>query len=137
MPIYATAAELANFMGAQPDDDINVVPLLRKASLLVQTACRLDCFVTNPIGLADDPDLADAMSNAVCAQVEMWVTAGYNPIAGAGGQDPRITVSSVDGASISYDTYLTAPARNDEINTLCPDSLRILRNVGLASTAVW
>lgn len=137
MPVYATAPDLTAFMGSQPDSDVDVTPMLRKASLLVTTACRLDCYDVTPTGIPSDEDLAEAMRDAVCAQVELWVAAGYNPVAGAGGQDPRVTVSAVDGASVSFDTYLTAPARINEINQLCPDSLRILRNAGLASSAVW
>lgn len=76
------------------------------------------------------------MRDATCAQVEMWLTAGINPVAGAGGQEARPTVSAIDGASVSFDTYLTADAFAKAIDNLSDTAFSILRNAGLASGAV-
>ncbi|MDF3280482.1 hypothetical protein [Gordonia sp. N1V] len=134
MPVYANATELAAFM--ESEDVLDTVgPLLRKASLLVTSACRLDCFDVTPTGIPTDDDLAEAMRDATCAQVERWLAAGVDPFAG-GAQTGVVASSSVDGASVSF----TAPTIADNTalaDTLCDDARRILRNAGLASSAVW
>lgn len=133
MPIYATAAELTTFIGAQPEG--NITAMLRKASLLVTSACRLDCYDTTPIGIPADDDLAEAMRDATCAQVERWIAADVDPLSGAK-QAGVVASSGVDGASVSF----AAPTAADLgvlADTLCLDALHILRNAGLATSAVW
>ena len=79
---------------------------------------------------------SEAMQEATCAQVHAWLASGDDPIKGAGGQEPRLTTTAIDGASLSYDTYLTAPDRMNALKFLAPGALRILRLAGLASSAV-
>lgn len=129
--IYADVDALTDWTG-QPEPD-NAVTLLREASILVGSACQADIYDTLPSGLPSNDAVADAMRDATCAQVEAWGQAGVDPIAGPGGQEPRLTVSGIDGANYSYDTYLTAEARSAMLTSLVPSAYRILRLVGLAS----
>lgn len=134
MILYASEAQLTAWMGVEPE--VVVTPYLRKASGLVHTACINDLYDVDATGKPSDPDLAEAMQDAVCAQAEMWIEAGINPVAGAGGQEARPTVSAIDGASVSFDTYLTAEAFAKAIENLSDDAFAILRAAGLASAAV-
>ncbi len=134
MLLYATEDDLGNWIGEEPEADPK--PLIRKASILVGNACRNDLYDVDNAGKPSDPDLVEAMRDAVCAQVEQWVKAGYDVIAGPGGQASRKTTVAVDGASYSTDAYLTATARDQAMTTLNADALVILRNAGLASGLV-
>lgn len=134
MLLYANLGDITAWLGEDPDTD--VAPLLRKASLLVARACRNDLYDTDSAGKPADDDLVDAMRDAVCAQVDKWLAAGYDVIAGPGGQPARKTTVAVDGASYSTDAYLTNNARDAAMTNLCDDSLTILRNAGLATGIV-
>ena len=135
MPTYATENDLVTWMDADLDDDVNAVPLLRKASLLVTSVCRLDSYDTTPTGIPSDDDLADAMREATCAQAERWLAADVDPLSGAK-QAGVVASSGVDGASVSFAAPTVADLA-DLADTLCSDALRILRNAGLATSAVW
>lgn len=136
MPTYATENDLLTWMDTDElGDDVHATPLLRKASLLVATACRLDSYDTTPTGIPSDDDLADAMREATCAQAERWLAADVNPVAGSA-QSGVVASSSVDGASVSFVTPTTADTAA-MTDTLCPDALHILRLAGLATSAVW
>lgn len=132
--IYATSDDLATWTTAPAPADAAV--LLREASILIADACLADIYDTDTTGMPTDPQLRDAMRDATCAQVHAWIEAGLKPVAGPGGQEPRLTVSGIDGANVSYDTYLTADARSSMLTSLVPTALRLLRFVGLASNAV-
>lgn len=136
MPTYATENDLLTWMDTDElGDDVHATPLLRKASLLVATACRLDSYDTTPTGIPSDDDLAGAMREATCAQAERWLAADVNPVAGSA-QSGVVASSSVDGASVSFVTPTTADTAA-MTDTLCPDALHILRLAGLATSAVW
>lgn len=134
MLVFATEDQLSSWTGAP--SPLNASILLREASILVRDACRADVFDILPNGLPVDDDKREALQDATCAQAAMWATSGDDPTKGPGGQEPRLTVSAIDGASISYDTYLTAPDRAKALTGLCAGAYRILRNAGLASSAV-
>lgn len=136
MLLYATGEDLTNWLGEDPDTDASIDPMLRKASILVGRACRNDLYDVDNAGKPSDPDLVEAMRDAVCTQVEQWVAAGYDVIAGPGGQAPRKTTVAVDGASYSTDAYLTNAARDEAMGALNADAIAILRNAGLASGLV-
>ena len=135
MILYATEEQLTSWIGSEPDVD-STAPYLRAASVLVHRAVRNDIYDTAPNGTPSDPDLAEAVTEATCAQAEVWIAMGVNPVAGAGGQEARPTVSAIDGASVSFDTYLTAQAFAEAVENLAPAALSILRAAGLASAAV-
>lgn len=134
MLIYADDGDLETWTG-QPAPD-NATQLLREASILVGIACQADRYTPLPSGLPADDDKRDAMRDAACAQVEAWTAASVDPIAGPGGQEPRMTVSAIDGASVSFDAYLTAADRANAIKYLSASAYRLLRLSGLASSWV-
>lgn len=134
MLVFATEDQLSSWMGTP--GPLNAGVLLREASTLVRSACRADVFDTLPNGLPVDDDKREALQDATCAQAAVWAATGDDPIKGPGGQEPRLTVSGIDGANVSYDTYLTAPDRARALTTLCPSAYRILHSAGLASSAV-
>ncbi|GAB2646304.1 hypothetical protein GCM10027169_13110 [Gordonia jinhuaensis] len=135
MLIHATADQLTTFMGEQPDLDVNVDAMLRKASIMVTSVTRRDWFPVQDNGMFADDDLREAMADATCAQVEHWLNADINPLAG-GAQSDIVASSGVDGGSVTF----VAPTVADlaaATDALCADSLRILRNAGLATAVVW
>jgi len=134
MLVYATTAQYEALTGDTPPDNFST--LNRYAAGLVREATLCDRWVTLPSGLPEDDDLREALSDAACEQIASWDAAGIDPQKGAGGQDARLTTTGVDGANLSYDTYLTAPDRAKAINTLCDAALSHLRNAGLGSTVV-
>lgn len=137
MLVYATAAELATWMDADAPD--NATALLRQASILVGRACRNDLYDVDGSGKPSDPDLVEAMRDAVCAQAEYWVVAKVNPIAGAGGVVGVITEVTLDGATRKADTTAAVAAATEAVTSttiLGSVALSILRNAGLASSYV-
>lgn len=134
MLVYATPSELSTWMGEPASD--NAIPLLRAASVLVADATKSDIYDVAANGKPKDDDLLEALRDAACAQAEMWSAAGLDPIKGPGGQKQRLTTSSIDGASLGFDAYLTEPARQAALTGLCDRALLILRNAGLASSQV-
>lgn len=132
--IYATPAELATWTGTPAP--VNAPVMLREASGLVVDAIICDLYEATSTGLPTNPAYVDALRDATCAQVEHWIAAEIDPLKGAGGQAPRMTVSAIDGASVSFDTYLTAPDRLNSAKYLAGSSWRILRRAGLGSSWV-
>ncbi|AZG43448.1 hypothetical protein [Gordonia insulae] len=139
MIVYATNAELVTWIGSEPDTD-DVDRMLRQASILVGRACRNDLYDTVPSGKPSDDDLAAAMRDATCAQVEQWIEAGVTAVAaGAAGIAMVKTETTVDGATWKYDPASVAAATQARIDStirLCTTALAVLRNVGLASGLV-
>lgn len=93
-----------------PDDALR---LLTRASELVDGAVRQPYDVNSTTGIATDADLAAALRDATCAQVEQWVEVGEeNAVDGLAG-----TARAVGGG-------VRAPE-------LAPRAVRILSNAGL------
>jgi hypothetical protein len=140
MPIvYATDDALTDWIGVTPDTSQDVPTLLRQASILVGRACRNDLYDVDSSGKPSDPDLVEAMRDATCAQVEAWLAVGVDPVAGVGGLTAVKTETTVDGATVKYDTVAVAAAAQAKVasvDTLNPTALAILRSVGLASGLV-
>lgn len=137
MLLYATEADLGTWIGEEPETDPK--PLIRKASILVGNACRNDLYDVDNAGKPRDPDLVEAMRDAVCSQVEYWIVAGINPTAGAGGVGLVKVEKTVDGATVKYDTTGVVAAVQSAVaslNSLTGDAIAILRNAGLASGLV-
>jgi hypothetical protein len=136
--VYATEDQLTTWYGSEPDVD-SVGKYLRSASVLVHRACRNDLYDVEANGTPSDPDLSDAMSEAVCAQAEAWIDNGIDPVKGAAGVEAEVTKSSIDGASIELDATAiaaSASAKAAAVNELCDLSVSILRAAGLASAVV-
>ncbi|OOL31859.1 hypothetical protein GQ85_11035 [Rhodococcus rhodochrous] len=136
MLVFATADDYAAYPDAATAP-ANLGMMLREASLMVREVCRSDLFDTDPTtGMPTDTALVEALRDATCAQAEVWAATAADPVKGPGGQDPRLTVSAIDGASVSFDTYLTMDARARALVQLAPSAVRHLRNAGLASAGV-
>lgn len=134
MLIFATTQELETWMQTTAPDNAPV--LLREASGMVSAACQCDIYDTDENDKPTDVKLLEAMMEATCAQAEAWSASDMDPTKGPGGQAPRLTTSSIDGAALSFDTYLTAPDRNDWVKYIAPSAFRRLRSAGLASSQV-
>ncbi len=134
MLVYATTAQYEALTGDTPPDNFST--LNRYAAGLVREATLCDRWDALSNGLPVDDDLREALADCACEQIAAWDAAGIDPQKGAGGQDARLTTTGIDGANLSYDTYLTAPDRAKMIDTLCDAALSHLRNVGLGSTVV-
>lgn len=134
MLVFATEDQLTEWSGEPSPANARV--LLREASILVRGACRADVFDVLPNGLPEDDDKRLAMQEATCAQAAMWSSTGVNPAAGAGGIANQVVSSSIDGASVSFNTAALDAAKAESIDRLCASAYRILRDAGLASSAV-
>lgn len=133
--IYANPTDLETWTG-QTVDPGEVTPLLRHASILVHRVVRNDIYDTDPSGKPSDPDLLEAMREATCAQAEVWMQLGIQPAGGLAAMEPQITATSVDGASVSYDSGTSVRAKIRAAEALCPAAYIILRDVGLAGPDV-
>ncbi|WP_037161062.1 hypothetical protein [Rhodococcoides fascians] len=131
---YSDHSAYVTFTGQTPPDNFDA--LCRYASGLVKDATVCDRWVALPSGLPVDDELREALSDATNEQIAAWDAAGIDPQKGAGGQEARLTTTGVDGANLSYDTYLTAPDRAKMVDQLCAGAFQILRAAGLASTSV-
>ncbi|WP_404285428.1 hypothetical protein [Glutamicibacter arilaitensis] len=139
MRIYATAADVQEWTGQAPPD--NVVPLLRSASALVEEATMMAVYPVDNDGLPRRTADGDAFRDATCAQVAYWVANSLDPSAG-GLDELSVKVASsksIKGASVSYDAADAArskQARVDALTTLSHAAFAILRNAGLISPVV-
>ena len=114
MKAYATSVEYLTFAGSTtaPAD---IDRLLMRASELVDNTVTLAYAVDDTDELPTDTDLAAALRDATCAQVEAWQEVGEsNDVDGLAGVD--ISVGSYSGPR--------APK-------LAPRAFRILQNAGL------
>lgn len=100
MLIFATAADVEKWMD-EPLDGRSVDSLLRRASSMVQRAVRSARFAVTPAGMPEDPDIEDALRDAVCEQVTVWLENDVNPVEVASAAAP-IAASSIGDASINY-----------------------------------
>lgn len=135
-PVYADSTDLAAWTGVAAP--ANATRLLRSAALLVRTATAADVHAVDSAGLPTDATLLTAMQEATCAQVAAWVALGIDPAGGAPSAPAVVTSRTQGGRSESYavDATTTAETRT-AVTTLCPESVAILRQAGLASAGVW
>lgn len=133
MLVYATTADLT----AWPIEPLptNADRLIRAASNLVREATMTDVYATDADGLPTDTAIADAMRDAVCAQVENWVALGVDPVAGPAGTGGVVTSTQLLSGSVQYATYAKqAEDRAAATTTLCADAVLELTAVGLTTT---
>lgn len=134
MRLYATESQVEAFTGEPAPE--NVAVLLRFASTLVAAATRGDLYDTDPAGMPTDPDVVDAFADATCCQVGVWAAAGVDPSAGEAGVEAQVTSSKILDAQVGYDGATVGAARRSSVVSLAPVAYQILRNAGLASSAV-
>lgn len=140
MLIHADKDALKNWMDAEPPS--NALLMLRSASILVTRATLTACYDVNASGHATDPDVVEALRDATCSQVALWIAASVDPTAGAA-QPAATPVSSksIGSGSISYDTSGSASvtamtARATAATKLSQEPLLILSEAGLLSATV-
>lgn len=133
MLVFAQAADVESFTG-QPAPE-NTERLIRKASGMVQHAIRRATFDTTPSGLPSDPDVADALRDAVCAQVEYWDGSDVDPT--KADTTPALSSTGLDGSSLGFDTATAAQVKAQAADSLCDEAQLILDNAGLTRGPLW
>ena len=134
--VYATAAALITYTGqAAPD---NADQLLRQASqFLDANVFRLCWYHVGTDGLPSDPTVAEAFSDAVCAQVQWWDELG-DSIGAAGAGWGNVQIGSVTlGRSVTNVSPEASPAR--QIAPQVWDALDLLsrRHFRLGGVMTW
>ncbi|MDK8469826.1 hypothetical protein [Corynebacterium accolens] len=136
MLIFAQPDDVVTWAGYTFDKEVNMPPLIRRASSMVQHAVRSARFEVTPAGMPEDPEVMDALRDAVCEQVTVWVENDITPtsIQAAG---ESITSSSIGDASVSYSSVDAAKVKDHAANQLCDASMEILSNAGLVGGWPW
>lgn len=133
MLVYANRDALEAWTGEPAPD--NWEQLIRRASVMVGVATRAARYEVTPAGLPSDDDQAEAMRDAVCAQVTAWIVAGVDPTGEA--LTAKVTASTIDGASVTLDAATEAADRQRIAGTLCSDAWDILQLAGLIGGMPW
>lgn len=133
MLVYANRDALEAWTGEPAPD--NWEQLIRRASVMVGVATRAARYEVTPAGLPADDDQAEAMRDAVCAQVNAWIIAGVDPLGES--LSAKVTTSTIDGASVTLDVATEAADRQRIASTLCSDAWGILQLAGLLGGAPW
>ena len=136
MLVFAQPDDVVTWAGYAFDKDVNLQPLIRRASSMVQRAVRSARFEVTPAGMPEDPDVMDALRDAVCEQVTVWVENDINPTAIASATG-AVTSSSIGDASVSYSSVDAAQVKDQAANELCDAALDILANAGLVGGWPW
>lgn len=133
MLVYANPDALEAWTGEPAPD--NAVQLIRRASTMVGVATRMARYEVTPAGMPADDDQAEAMRDAVCAQVNAWHIAGVDPTGDA--LTAKVTSSTIDGASVTLDAATEAADRQRIAGTLCSDAWDILTLAGMIGGHPW
>lgn len=134
MLVYATPEDLATWTKQTAPE--GAAQLLRSASGMVRHATRTALYDTTPAGLPSDPDVADAMRDATCAQAAAWAALGVDPATGPAGVAGQVQSSSILSADVTYAAREGADA--DKVATLTalvPDAVMVLEQAGLLAGA--
>jgi hypothetical protein len=110
---YADSEALADYLGSTAPAD--AARLLARASDLMDTTVLAPFGVDPLTDLPADPDIAAALANAVCAQVEFWSEVGE--------------ANDVDG--LAGTSYSMAGFNGQRPQRVAPRALDYLRLVGL------
>lgn len=133
MLIYANRDAVEAWSGEEAPDNVDI--LIRRASAMVGVATRMARYKVTPAGLPADDDQAEAMRDAVCAQVSVWDAADIDPTAVE--TEAQVSKTSMDGASFEYDRAAELSERTRVASTLCEESYDILRLAGLIGGHPW
>lgn len=136
MLVFAKPDDVVTWAGYAFDKDVNLQPLIRRASSMVQRAVRSARFEVTPAGMPEDPEVMDALRDAVCEQVTVWVENDISPTAIASATG-AVTSSSIGDASVSYSSVDAAQVKDQAANELCDAALDILSNAGLVGGWPW
>lgn len=136
MLIFATHDDVVKWID-DPLTDRNIDGLLRRASSMVQRAVRSARFAVTPAGMPEDPDIEDALRDAVSEQVAVWLESDVNPVEVASAAAP-VAASSIGDASINYGDSSASNAAKDAVSAeLHPAAFDILANAGLTGGYLW
>ncbi len=121
-----------------PAAPADIALTLEACSDIVLRATITAVYDTDPAtGLASDPAVRQALTDATCIQAAAWVTLGIKPFAGGVVQGGIKTSAKVGSASFEYaGAAQAAAARADAAVTLVPAALRRLQNRGLITQRV-
>jgi len=113
---YATEADLADWLPADVDiDGSEAARLLQRAAELLDDTVRAPFSVDSDTSLPTDADVAAALRDASCAQVEFWAETSEE--------------HDVDGLAGSK--YSVGGYSGDRAPELAPRALRALNRAGL------
>lgn len=135
MRLYATPGDVAEWIGLDTPPD-NAKTLIRHASLLVESATRLDRYNVDMDGKPTEYKVAEAFRDATCEQVALWHANDMNPAKGFAGQTGQVQSQSVPGGSVSYSGALSAAEMGAAVTSLSDSAIHILKNAGLGKGQV-
>lgn len=121
---YATTADLADWLADAPPEDAD--RLLLRASRLIEDYVTFP-YPVNPDGTIADAEVKQALADAVCAQVEQWISVGED--------------NDIDGYPAAMQTRMQGRMGGVQTNArpsrLAPRARTVLSNVGLLSAYGW
>lgn len=137
--IYATPEDLTDWTGKPAP--ANATSLLRSASVLVEDATLTAIYAVDRDGIPTLPKVLKAFKDATCEQTDFWARNSIDPDKDTLEMQTKLSPASkaISGANIAYfatDIQGAKQAKLDAVNKLCAQSLRILRNAQLITTAV-
>jgi hypothetical protein len=140
---YATIDDLEAWVQADVPDNADL--LIRSASMLVRRATASSYYDADTAGKPSDVDIAQAFSDATCAQVACWIALDINPAGGAAGAvgvTGAVTRSQLLSGEVMYDTAAqtgaaVVAAKMATVDDLCSESVEILRQAELLGSGVW
>lgn len=133
VPDTLASPEDYNTLPGAPAAPNDIAFTLEACSDIVLRATITAVYDTDPdTGLATDPVVRQALTDATCIQAAAWVTLGIKPFAGGVTQGGVATTKKIGSATIEYaGAAVAAAARADAASTLVPAALRRLQNRGL------
>lgn len=133
MRLFAKPADFEKYADMEPPENID--RLLRTASAWVTVAVRRARFDVDTAGNPADPDVVEALRDATCEQVLVWVENDITPgkIADRG----AVSSTSIGDASISYETASVTAEREVLANVICDGAYMILDEAGLIGGQPW
>jgi len=133
VPDTLASPEDYNKLPGAPAAPADIAATLEACSDIVLRATITAVYDTDPeTGLAVDPVIRQALTDATCLQAAAWITLGIKPYAGGVTQGGVATSKKIGSATVEYAGAVTAAAaRADAATNLVPSALRRLQNRGL------
>lgn len=130
---YATREQLEAWTGqpAPPDAE----RLLARASQDVDDALRAALYDTDDDGMPTAPEVAEALADATCAQIE-YQRAAFDDGTGAAGRFNSVSIGSVSLSTSRTGRSETGSGQGASID-LAPRASRALRRAGLLPGVIW
>ncbi|MEU8989972.1 hypothetical protein AB0C98_26675 [Streptomyces sp. NPDC048558] len=126
--VYATPEQLTAWTGQPAPADAE--RLLARASEDIDDALLTACYAVNDAGMPVEPEIAQALADATCAQVEYQLATGDDGTGAAGLWD------SVSIGPVSLSGRKDAPAAAGDVD-LAPRAYRALTRAGLLPGVIW